>query len=136
MPASDPDREREYSLFERALRHDPSDYAGSDVDVVNTTESAWSTEEEEESFERRNPIVVPDDHPIAYRDANPFVDSDEEDVGVRVRHLNYNHFPPQYRPALTLTLPQNLPELRRGQVLVIPIRMSMQIVHPDDILDL
>jgi len=39
MPASDPDREREYSLFERALRHDPSDYAGSDVDVVNTTES-------------------------------------------------------------------------------------------------
>jgi hypothetical protein len=135
MPAENNDHDINESLFDRALRHDRSDYAGSDVDAINTTESEWSTEVHEESFEVRNPIVVPDDAPLRPR-RNPFVDTDEEDDRVRVRVINYRHLPPHYHPTLTLTLPENLPELRRGQALVIPLKMTLQIAHPDDVADL
>ena len=148
----------------RACENDPSVY-GSDVDVdnINTT-SEWSSTPRELSYEDRRPIV-PDtyrDTPSSSEEVpaastfeearrwqrravppppNPFVDTDEdvershEDEG-RVRVLTFDHLPPQYHPALTLILPENLPRLQRGQVIVIPVKLSLQLAHPDDVADL
>ncbi len=141
MPANDPDRDQiTESDLERAYQMDNIYAAVTSVDVINTT-SEWSSTPQEESFDRQPRFIVPDDYPILSRtrsrstspvpERNPFIDSDEEEV--RVRRMNYNHLPPQYHPSLTLMLPTNLPELRRGQVLVIPIKMTVQLVHPDDV---
>ena len=139
----------------RALENDPS-YNGSDVDPINTT-SEWSSTPGEFCFERRSSGEVP--QAATFEEArrwqrralprarvNPFVDSDEvqseaaegsqeRDEG-RVRVLNFEHLPPHYRPTLTLILPENLPPLQQGQVLVIPLRMTIQRAHPDDVADI
>lgn len=148
----------------RACENDPSVY-GSEVDVdnINTT-SEWSSTPRELSYEDRRPIV-PDEYrdtpsseevPTAatFEEArrwqrravvlpppvrNPFVDTDEDDERSRegrVRVLTFDHLPPQYQPALTLILPENLPRLQRGQVLVIPVKLTLQLAHPDDVADL
>ena len=95
---------------------------------------AAATFEEARRWQRR--AVVPPVH-------NPFVDTDEDkDVERsregegRVRVLTFDHLPPQYHPALTLILPENLPRLQRGQVFVIPVKLTLQVAHPDDVADL
>ena len=144
----------------RAVENDPS-YCVSDVDTINTT-SEWSNSPGEFCFDRRSSSDFPTaatfeearrwQRSVPRARVNPFVDTDEEIAGSeergreergsqerdegRVRVLNFEHLPPHYRPTLTLVLPENLPHLQQGQVLVIPLRMTIQRAHPDDVADL
>jgi hypothetical protein len=136
-----------------AMDNEPS-IIGSDVDLIYTT-STWSTSPQELSYEARL-NVVPDGHlssderpaperrrPVAARQRpvyNPFVDTSEdgpssEGQQPRVRVIDYDHLAPQFRPTLTLVLPENLPHLSRGQALLIPIRLAIQYINPGDVSD-
>jgi hypothetical protein len=134
-------------------------HVGSDLEsgeeVINTSSDLSTSLSPETDEGRRWPCPIDQDTPpvtaaTTFSEArrwpirpNPFLNSDSEmststseEVGVRVRQIDYTHLPPQYQPTLTLHLPENLPRLQRGQVLVIPLRLTLQLVHPDDVADI
>ena len=141
-------------------------HVGSDEEVINTSSDISTSLSPETDEGRRWPCPIdPDistslspetDTPVTsattFSEArrwpirpNAFVNTDSdvemqpsssEEGGVRVRQISYAHLPPQYHPTLHLTLPDNLPRLQRGQVLVIPLRLTLQLAHPDDVADI
>jgi hypothetical protein len=48
------------------------------------------------------------------------------------RYVDYSHLPENMWPTLNFVLPANFQELVVGQVLVLPVRMTVQVAPPED----